>query len=88
MTDPTRQVTVMPWVPNMPGLTLDGGVVPFPDTTTDFVKVLQERGITAKFAVPVSRGGTSGTRPSRSGYPSWSSPATSSSGSKQDYLSS
>jgi hypothetical protein len=52
MTDPTRQVTVMPGVPNMPGLTLDGGVVPFPDTTTDFVKVLQERGITAKFAVP------------------------------------
>lgn len=50
--DPRLSVTVLPGVPGMAGFTVDEGVVPFPDTTTDFVKVLQEHGVTVKFALP------------------------------------
>lgn len=45
-------VTVLPGVPNMPGLKVDDGVVPFPDTTTDFVKLIRQRGIQVEYAVP------------------------------------
>ncbi len=49
---PTSAVTVLPGVPNMARLTVDDGVVPFPDTTVDFVKILRERGIVVEYAVP------------------------------------
>ena len=43
---------VLPGVPNMPGLTVDEGVTPFPDTTTDFVKVLRARGADIRYSLP------------------------------------
>lgn len=48
-------VTVLAGVPNMAGLTVDDGVTPFPDTTTDFVKVLREHGVEVEYAVPRER---------------------------------
>jgi len=51
-TAPFRGVTVVPGVPNMAGLTVDQGVVPFPDSTSDFVKLLREREIPVDFLVP------------------------------------
>lgn len=49
---PPAQVTVLPGVPGMEDLTVDDGVVPFPDTTSDFVKILRHRGISVEYAVP------------------------------------
>lgn len=51
-TQPPPDVTVLPGVPNMDGLTVDDGVVPFPDTTTDVVKLLRQRGISVEYSVP------------------------------------
>jgi hypothetical protein len=51
----TEPVTVLPGVPNMAGLTVDDGAVPFPDTTTDFVKVLRHHGLEVEYAVPRER---------------------------------
>lgn len=45
-------VTVLPGVPNMAKLKIDSGVTPFPNTTTDFVKVLREHGISVEYSVP------------------------------------
>lgn len=36
----------------MAGLTVDDGVVPFPDSTSDFVKLVLERGISVNYSVP------------------------------------
>lgn len=52
MTNPhSSSVAVLPGVPNMRGLTVDDGIVPFPDTTVDFVKVLRARGLKVEFTV-------------------------------------
>lgn len=45
-------VSVLPGVPNMAGLTVDDSVVPFPDSTSDFVKLIRERGISVNYSVP------------------------------------
>lgn len=49
---PLPGVTVLPGVPNMAGLTVDDSVVPFPDSTSDFVKLIRERGISVNYSVP------------------------------------
>lgn len=45
-------VTILPGVPGMAGLTVDDGRIPYPDTTTDFVKVLGGLGVQAAFIEP------------------------------------
>jgi hypothetical protein len=42
-------VTVLPGVPGMPNLVADGGRVPYPDSTVDFVKILKELGVDVVF---------------------------------------
>lgn len=49
---PTPDVTILPGVPNMTGLTVDDGVIPFPDTTADVVKLLRQRGFSVEYSVP------------------------------------
>ena len=52
MTNPdSSSVAVLPGVPNMGGLTVDDGIVPFPDTTVDFVKILRAHGLNVEFTV-------------------------------------
>lgn len=51
-TQRATDVTVLPGVPNMPRLKIDSGVAPFPNTTTDFVKILREHGISVEYSVP------------------------------------
>lgn len=48
MSDLQRVVTVLPGVPDMEGLSVDGQT-PYPDSTQDFVKVLREHGLQAEF---------------------------------------
>ena len=48
MSDQQRVVAVLPGVPGMDGLSVDGRT-PYPDSTQDFVKVLRERGLEAQF---------------------------------------
>jgi len=52
VTEAQGTVVVLPGVPNMDGLVVDDGRVPYPDTTPDFVKILRRHGLTVTFSEP------------------------------------
>ena len=81
---PGAAITVLRGLASMVGLTVDDGVVPIPDISTDFVDVMQGGDATAEYpcragsvsmsaarrGCPASRSRQS-TRGRRQGFPSW-----------------
>ncbi|RHW23718.1 hypothetical protein D0Z08_28330 [Nocardioides immobilis] len=49
-----EQVVILPGIPGQPGADfgLEGGVHPYPESTTDFVKLLHARGLVVEFRDP------------------------------------
>jgi hypothetical protein len=63
-------ITILPGIPGKPDMRVDDGHVPYPDTTSDMVKILRELGFETGFTGERRTGDTSVSRRRRSGYQS------------------